>query len=616
MVGRNLKRNEVVFGIAIAASILLCLQVWAQELKPYKMNPFYWQYKDKPVLLLGAFNGAHNVFLEPDITDPPGNLTLLMDKMVSAGGNVIRCVFDAGNAILQGYPASHQKRGNRYDLNLFTSGRGSFWSKFNTMLSEADARDIIVQIEVWDRFDWQQDSWLNSPFRPANNINYTTSQSGLADSYESYKDNPFSRGVPGYPDYNSASSSREAQYDLVRSFQTKYIEHMLSISLKYENILYTINNETHTHLAWSQYWIELINDIAAAQGKVVYVTDMFDNGWDLQVSDNYTQVFANPNIYKFVDISQNNAMKNTGGPEGHWANILYTRNQISSSIRPINNTKIYGADSFINEAFHLRVFTRYGNLAGQNNFWMNIIGGTASARFHRPSAGQGLSTLSMASIRAARKLETKVKMWELQPRNDLLERRDTFTVSLPEHNFKNEPFIYGEAYLSAKPGEKYALYFTKGGSVDLNTNAFGGVRFDVNWINIDTGDWGPSATISGGRQIPINAPGSGAWVAAIVKSDTQSEQMLSMLTITPISSRISVQFQDAVVTALDQNSQPMPGVSIITSKSGRRVDVRPGMAITEEDGTALFKFRFLPFGGNGKITFIADELSTTIKQRE
>ena len=144
------------------------------------------------------------------------------------------------------------------------------------MLSEADARDHyspnrecgIVSI---GRRTHGSIAHLDQP----TNINYTTSQSGLADSYSSYKDNHFPRGVLGYPDYNSASSSRKAQYDLVRSFQAKYIDHMLSISLKYKNILYIMNNETHTHLAWGQYWIGHIKDTAAAQGKAVYVTDMF-----------------------------------------------------------------------------------------------------------------------------------------------------------------------------------------------------------------------------------------------------------------------------------------------------------------------------------------------------
>ena len=402
----------------------------------------------------------------------------------------MRCVFDPGKAVFFGLPASHEKKGDKFDLNLFTSGSNSFWGKFDTMLTEANERDIIVQIEVWDRFDWWKMHGLIAHLGQLNNINYTISQSGLADNYLDFRDNPFSVSVPGHPDYESASSNRKAQYDLVRGFQEKYVSHLLSISLKYSNILYTMNNETHTHLAWGQYWMEYIKDAAVAKGKTVYVTDMIDDGWELQVSDNYRQIFAHPDIHTFVDISQNNSMKNTGGPEGHWANILYARDQISSSIRPINNTKIYGADSATPKEFHLRAFTRYGDLAGQNNFWLNIIGGTASARFHRPSAGQGPSPLAIASIHAVRKLETKVKMWELQPRNNLLTQRGTFTVSVSGHDFDNEPFVYGEAYLAAKPGEKYVLYFTQGGTVDLDLDAYEGFNFDLDWINIDTGEWG------------------------------------------------------------------------------------------------------------------------------
>ena len=88
-----------------------------------------------------------------------------------------------------------------------------------------------------------------------------------------------------------------------------------------------------------------------------------------------------------------------------------------------------------------------------------------------------------------------------------------------------------------------------------------------------------------------------------------------MLTVAPVSSRISIPFQDAVVTASDQNGQPMSGVSVVTSKSGKRVNVRPGMAITEADGTAVFEFRFLSFRGNGEVTFISGNLNTSIKQK-
>ncbi len=524
---RTLKKLIFIISFLFFASNLLSVsQTGAQELQPYSANKRYWQYKGEPVLLLGGFNSAHNVFFVADVSNPLGNLTALMDEMVNNGGNVMRCVFDPGMAAADGFITSHQKSGGKYDLNLFTSGSNSYWGKFETLLSEADTRNIIVQVEVWDRFDWQREKWDHSPFRPANNNNYTTSQSGLADSYLSYRDNPFAHGVPGHPAYESASSSRKAQYDLVRGFQEQYIRHLLSISLQYDNVLYTMNNETEEEVQWGHYWLDFIKTEADAVGKTVFMTDMFEEGAYMQSSTKYAQAFANPNKYTYLDISQNNAMQTTGGPQAHWDNLMYVRNETANSIRPINNTKVYGSDNFVPiESWHFNNYERYGDLAAQNSFWMNLIGGCASARYHRPTAGMGINDRAKASLRAARKLETKMKMWELNPRNDLMSNRGTVAVSVTEYNFVHEPFVYGEAYLAAKPGQKYALYFTNGGSVNLNLDAYTGVNFDLNWINIDTGNWGSSTTISGGDSVKIDAPESSAWLAAIVRSSEGSASL-------------------------------------------------------------------------------------------
>ncbi len=513
------------FSFIISLTLLLLsgvVSVSHAQLQPYSANNYYWEYNGEPVLLLGAFNGAHNVFVDPDETSSQFNLTAQMDEMVTAGGNVMRTVFDPGWAIRDGFAASHQTvAGGKFDLNLLSSGSDSYWGKFETMLSEAHSRDIVVQLEVWDRFDMQNTKWESSPFRPSNNVNYTTSQSGLNDSYSSFKNSPFAHGVPGHPVYDSASASQKAKFDLVRGFQEQYIDEMLSISLGFDNVLYTMNNETHEDPAWGHYWMNHIQNAAGALEKTVYVTDMFDNGWELQKSAEYDQVFSGPDSgrYTFIDLSQNNAMKNTGGPEGHWANLMFAREQTSSNIRPINNTKIYGADEQSVSAFRRRVNTRFGDFAAQNSFWMNVIGGSASARFHRPTSGQGLSDLAKASISAVRKLETKVKLWELEPHNDLMTNRGTFTVDFPGIDFDNEPFVYGEAYLTADPGEKYALYFTQGGSVGLDLTAYANVDFNLDWINIGNGQWGSSSTISGGGTTTIAPPDSGAWVAAIVRKN-------------------------------------------------------------------------------------------------
>jgi len=99
------------------------------------------------------------------------------------------------------------------------------------------------------------------------NVNYTTAQSGLNLSYSYWSNHPFLQGVPGHPIYEAATASRKQQFDLVRGFQEKFMDMLLSITLKYDNVLYCMNNETHEVPAWGQYWMNYIKQKAGAQGK-------------------------------------------------------------------------------------------------------------------------------------------------------------------------------------------------------------------------------------------------------------------------------------------------------------------------------------------------------------
>jgi len=71
-----------------------------------------------------------------------------------------------------------------------------------------------------------------------------------------------------------------------------------------------------------------------------------------------------------------------------------------------------------------------------------------------------------------------------------------------------------EAYLAAQPREAYALFFTDGGSVGLNLQEAAGC-FAVRWIDIATGEWAKSDTLTGGAVVTVSAPTPGPWVAAI-----------------------------------------------------------------------------------------------------
>jgi len=116
-----------------------------------------------------------------------------------------------------------------------------------------------------------------------------------------------------------------------------------------------------------------------------------------------------------------------------------------------------------------------------------------------------------------------MSMWELSSRMDLISSPDRSTSRLAtesgahaeKRSEKGAPH-YNAAYLAARPGEKYFLYFPYGDVVDLSLSGHPG-RFKVRWIDVNTGEWGAEASIEGGDSVALRPPDSGGWLAAIVR---------------------------------------------------------------------------------------------------
>jgi hypothetical protein len=469
----------------------------------------YWKYNGQRVLLLGGWNHGHNPFIDHDTENDEDNQGVstveqikdAMDELAAAGGNYLRCVLNPGMAAgIQGFDFCARSN-KQYDLNTMT---GSFWERLEMFISEAGKREMIVQIEVWDRFDlidgsWR--SWPKSPWNPKNNINYSTKESGLNTSYRSFHEHPFLQGAPGHPVYERASKERKLQYDRVRQYQEKFTDQLLSITLKYNNVLYCMNNETHEHPAWGQYWMKYIEFSAQEKGKNVLTTDMFDDIYKAETSRGVKIVCENRDRYDYVDISQANSRHRD---EDHWNAVLWLSEKLDNT-NPgylLHMTKIYGNDLALNG----EPWSRFQPGDSENaieEWWRNLLAGVAGVRFHRPTAGIGLCDLSKNCIRATRKVETKVKLWDVNPRLDLLTDRES-----------------DEAYLGANPGNAYILYFTKTGqgSVGLNLDNYPDTTFTIHWVNVDTGNWGTVKPLSGGDNRTITRPDDAAhWVAVIVK---------------------------------------------------------------------------------------------------
>ncbi|MBI4326725.1 MAG: hypothetical protein HY674_15890 [Chloroflexi bacterium] len=432
------------------------------RIQPYGKNPRYWQYKGRPLLLLGG-SKDDNLFQIPDLKEH-------LDEMRAAGGNYIRnTMSDRNDKGFEVYPFRQLPDG-KYDLEQWNE---EYWKRFASLLQWTAERDIIVQIEVWDRFDYSTKNWEPHPYNPKNNVNYTYARSGFAEHY------------PAHPGQNNQpfffTTPQQRNNAVVLKHQQRYLDKLLSHSLRHDHVLYCMDNETSAEEAWGAYWSDFIRQRAKQAGQQVCLTEMWD-AWDLKANE-HKRTFDHPERYDFCDVSQNN-QKN--GQE-HWDNFQWARTRLVKQPRPLNTVKTYGADT-----------GRYGNnRAGLERFWRHLIGGAASARVHRPDSGLGLSQPAAAALKAARKLEAMVKPWEVQPANHLLSDRAD-----------------NEAYLAARPGREYALYLTSGGSVALDLENAPG-RFEVRWIDLATGEWGKRETLEGGRRTRLAAPGTGPWIATL-----------------------------------------------------------------------------------------------------
>jgi hypothetical protein len=438
----------------------------AEGIRPWGENPWYWQYKGEPVMLLGA-SSDDNLFQWP-----ADMLVSHLDSMKSVGANYVRnTMSDRNDRGFELYPFKSNEEG-MYDLNQWNE---EYWKRFEFFLNETANRDIIVQIEVWDRFDYTRENWPPHPYNPKNNVNYTGEESGL-DAV--YPDHPGQNKQPFF-----FTTPDQRNNEALLKYQQQFVEEMLSYTLNHDHVLYCMDNETSGEAEWGAYWARFIKEKAEEKNKNVYLTEMWD-AWDLK-SEEHKRTFDHPELYDFCDISQNNHQRD----QAHWDNFQWVKDYISSQPRPINTVKTYGADG-----------GRHGNTNnGIDSWWRHVIGGVASARFHRPPSGLGLSQLSMNTVKAAREIEKVCSFWELTPGNELLSDREE-----------------NEAYLTTKTGEVYMVFFPDEGEVGLDLTEYD-EDFTLKWMNVRKGEWVSEESIEGAEMVNLKTPGAQEWVAVLIR---------------------------------------------------------------------------------------------------
>ena len=430
-------------------------------------HPQYWQYNGETLLLLGG-SDEDNLFQHPELDKQ-------LDLLEQAGGNYVRNTLscrDSGNV----WPFGKSEEG-LYNLDTWNE---EYWNRLEHFLQATSSRDIVAQMEIWATFDFYRDIWEVNPFNPKNNVNYNTRRSKLpevVDSHPIFTENNFFRSVPD-----------QMALMVVLEYQQKFVDKVLEHSLNYDNVLYCMDNETSVTAEWGRFWADYIRKVALENGKKVHTTEMWDP-WDLHHVA-HRETMDHPEIYTFVDISQNNHI--TG--DEHWENGLAQIEHLEkiNALRPLNNVKIYGNDGGRHKTTRNAI----------ESFCQNVLMGTASARFHRPPSGQGINQIAQACIKSLRDVEKRsISFFEGTASNDLLLSREA-----------------NEAFCRNINRKEFIIYFPAGGTIDLDLKNQK-TDFNLYWLDVLNSSWSDGEKIEGGIVVTIDAPAKDHQIALIQTSE-------------------------------------------------------------------------------------------------
>jgi len=446
--------------------------VYAQEnmssdniIQPYHENPWYWQYKGEPIMLIGGSD-------EDNLWQWTGEqLTDHLDLLKSVGGNYVRNTMsdrDDGNVF-----AVREIDDGMYDL---TQWNEEYWNRLEYFLDLTEKREIIVQLTLWDWFDLLYGRFPVHPLNPENNINW---EPGTIENNRDFY----------------GGSLREKK-EPVLEYQYRYIDKLLSITLNYEHILYNIQNESTLGAEWENYWAKYLKDVATSRDKKIHITSM-----QLIPGNSVRHVMTYRDLYSFAEVSQNN--QNAAGAVGyeHYENLIYWRNMIESQQEgpmPMNNEKIYGTGTGENSGAGTEI-------EAIERFWRNIFAGSASVRFHRPANGWwgiGLTESAQRTIKAA---------------SMFLEEFDVFN-SKPYAGCETIGNSIHADYCLANVGNEYAVYFPNGRSTVVLDPWVYMHEVNIKWLNLTNGEWEKEETKTldwtevpwfGPDRVLIISPGAG-----------------------------------------------------------------------------------------------------------
>lgn len=237
------------------------------RIQPYSKNPMYWQYIGKPIMLI---RGSE--------TDNPFQLHYIethLDDLVTSGGNYIRNIM-AWSRTEDVLPYL-QNEIRLFDLN---QQNPEFFNRLENLLRMAYYRDIIVQIEIWESWNYYMKGgegypkrgWGLNPFNPVNNVNYKLEESGMPKQIDFSKSQ-----YPGEHTYfYTWPEELDLQVDI--KYQEAFVDQILDVTLGYPNVLYCMNNQTNEAHSWVKVRFVFHTNVAHSESVEFCLNGKLDAG--------------------------------------------------------------------------------------------------------------------------------------------------------------------------------------------------------------------------------------------------------------------------------------------------------------------------------------------------
>lgn len=457
------------------------------ELRVSETNPHYLAVDGHPVFLIGAVHphgwrplGDPDRSFEPDI-ERLGDVVAAIDSPHVRG--LLRVLPYTHGEPLQ--PWVYDADAGVYDLDSFDP---AWEARLTGYLDAAAEREHVVSLELWD--DWSitrgtggvpdpagETPWDEHPFNPQNNRNYgedaLTRETSACDA-------PFYATVFGDPD---------SQPVLER--QREYVAHLVSLVDEYENVVFTIANESRATLEWSRYWAAFVRETMAHEHLVTEMPstarDADEGECDPDLSPSTLLV---DDRYDYVDCSQ--------------ALSAHSFGTDVEDIVPRTDARVgsyYEQMAAGGDAKPLVVSKDYTNEApdGRPVVWSKFVAGTASVRFHRPQPDRWGQTEAVVdfqfdTIANLGAFVAETEFWRQAPDDEVVTGTPPGVVTVAR----------------SRPGASYVVEVVDGSGRDV-TVSFEDGTYAVDWYDTGTGEY-TSATDDSlveaerGRDIAFTVP--------------------------------------------------------------------------------------------------------------